>query len=366
MTKNYFIGGEYLYEPAILEKPYRKSVLDIASKYYPEYYHDLTGGGYYSLKVILNHLKSRNLTKHPILLPSYLCPSILIPFNELDVKYQFYNVKHNLTVDTGEISSMIKVPEEQVLLFIPYFGFEICKSFKTILENLKLSGLTIIEDRAQCLFPRFNPIGNYVFYSFRKFLPVDGSLLLTDKKIKIKIDHYNNEYIHLKKDGQIMRNSFIKYHDGHEKRFLKLLKVAEKAYYQEGIAGFETTNMAIFSRLNIEKEIKKRKEYYKVLYDLLFDISLFKTPNIKNASPLCFPIIIKNDRDKLQNELKEANIFAPVHWRLNGSEVPKKFTDSHNLSLSVLSLPIRADFEIDAYYDVAKFIREAMNSSLKK
>jgi hypothetical protein len=355
----YVIGGEFTFTDEMLEQPFRKSVLDMALEHHPDFHHHLTGGGYYSLKVILEHLKETGYADHPVLLPAYLCPTTLKPFRELNVPFAFYPVDHRLQPDLRALSKLMSQNRKQALLFIPYFGFDIDPETKQHLNTLRLTGVKVIEDRAQCLFPGFPPVGNYVFYSFRKFLPVDGSLLLSDEILDFQHNHDNGHYTALKKYGQQLRHRFLYEGANTEAEFLAAFEQAKPAYYMDGIAGFEMTNLALFPRLNIEMEIEKRRAHYKLLLELLSDYALFDRQNLSNTSPLCFPVAVKN-RDRLIHTLKDHRIYAPVHWHLTIDDVPAEFATAHELSKSLLSLPLRTNLPEDAYRFMADIITNHM------
>lgn len=357
MTEGYTIGGEFTLGPDHHRLKVRGSVSQLAEKYHPGLRFYLTGGGYYSLKAILKHLKSKTLTNRPVLLPSFLCPTVLMPFRELNVPYQFYRVDSRLRPDLDNISEQITNPDKQAILIIPYFGFGFRDDIREGFEKLRSAGSTIIEDRAQCLFPGFEPIGDYLFYSFRKFLPADGSMLLTKEQMTIMPDHDNRNYITLKRKARQLRHRFTVTGEGSEAEFLDMLKQAEQNYYTPGIAEFDQENLDILLKTDVSNEIEKRREYYELLHKQLSGIALLKDTVPEESSPLCYPVVL-DDRDKVQALLKEQKIFAPVHWRISMEEVPSSFSDAHLLSSTVLSLPIRTNLPAEAYCRMIKLMRE--------
>jgi len=351
------IGGEFVFSEEMLERPIKHSVLDLALKHHPDYHHYLTGGGYFSLKVILSHLKSLGHTRVPVLLPAFLCPSILKPFKELNIPYTFYPITAELKADPETLDAFLHKGKNRVLMIIPYFGFGYDKSLRSFIDKLRFTGVKVIEDRAQCLFPDFAPLGNYVFYSFRKFLPVDGSLLLSDETIDFDYDHDNSHYTAMKKYGQQLRHRFLASGDDTEEEFLKVFSQAEEVYHQRGIAQFEMTNLALFPRLNISRELRERRKHYGFLQQHLAEIALLKNPSVDLGSPLCFPVAVPQ-RNKLKESLKKQRIYAPVHWHLEGSGVPPGFRDAYRLSKSILSLPLRPGTPKEAYMTMVNIVKQ--------
>ncbi len=333
------IGGEFPLDPQYSRMPLRMGVMELAQQQHPDYRHALTGGGYYSLKVILAELQRRGLTQHPLLLPSYLCSTLLIPFREMKVSYRFYPVDEAFNPDLEALENLIDNPARQALLFIPYFGFDVSPQTRAGYEKLAQAGVTLIEDRAQCLFPGFASIGHYVFYSFRKFLPLDGSLLLSREEISFRAGPDNEPYLRLQREARQLRHLFIAEGEETEERFLALFKEAERVYRQAGIAAFDATSREIMARMDITDEVARRRELFRILSDLLPGLALLKDRDSGIASPLCFPVRVPG-RDRLQQSLREHRIYAPVHWTLKHAGVPATFRASHALANSILSLPL--------------------------
>ncbi|MFO7723415.1 MAG: hypothetical protein R6V49_09380 [Bacteroidales bacterium] len=356
MGNRFIIGGEFTLEPGAADRVVMQTVEGFVAQHHPGYFSSMTGGGYYSLKVILRHLRERGLTDRPVLLPSYLCPTILIPFRELNIPFSFYPVDEQLAPSRDALLSLISHPASQTLLFIPYFGFRAGNATEELLLQLSESGLTIIEDRAQCLFPDFSPIGDFIFYSFRKFLPVDGSVLLSKEELTFTIDHQNEPYISRRKEARELRHRFLSGNKDTEARFLELISSSEEDYYRQGIAGFSPENRMIMERIDLRGEVEKRRDIFRLLHNNLIDFALWPNPDITTASPLCYPISIK-DRDQTQAALKAYQIFAPVHWKLTPGDVPAAFRASHALSQSILSLPIRTHLPEEAYQHLIKRIK---------
>lgn len=360
--KKTIIGGEFPFHETLFEEPFKQSVLDMALQHHPDFHHSLTGGGYFSLKVILQHLKEEGFTDKPVFIPSFLCPSILKPFEEIGVSFEFYPVDEKLNPDLAFLKSKAHSGGMKVMMAIAFFGFDFNAEERQLLNNFRLSGIKIIEDRAQCLFPGFEPVGNYLFYSFRKFLPVDGSLLLSDCPLTFQPTHDNHHYTALKKYGQELRHRFLNGEADNEGEFLKVLEQAEAAYYTPGIAGFEMTNLAIFPRIDVSGEIQHRREVFKFLDQQLGAVGLLHGHDTTLSSPLCYPIIVP-ERDLLLRKLSDAGIFAPVHWRLSVDDIPETFVAAHSLSKSMISLPIRINIPEEAWQKMVNVVRDHLESN---
>ena len=72
--------------------------------------------------------------------------------------------------------------------------------------------------------------------------------------------------------------------------------------------------------------------------------------------PFGFIIKVKN-RDTIKRKLKNANIFAPIHWEWPTNINKKKFNNLYELSESILTLPIDQRYDISHMELLAKKIK---------
>src|SRR5699024_210390 len=88
---------------------------------------------------LLNELKISNRT---VYLPSYLCESVIQPFEEHNYSVYFYDINDDLTIDIESISF-----EKSVGIFfvLSYFGFNTHENFREIRGKFNKSTV-IIED----------------------------------------------------------------------------------------------------------------------------------------------------------------------------------------------------------------------------
>lgn len=359
MSVSYIIGGEFIPNPQRDPAKRFLSPLEWAEHHHPGFYTNLTGGGYYSLKVLLSDLKNRKQS-HPVLLPSYLCSDIIMTFRELEVNYTFYPVDEHLRIDVDVLSKMLINPENQVLYIIPWFGFPLSGSVMEAIHGWRKQGLTVWEDRAQCLFPDFETVGDAVFYSFRKFLPADGSLLLTRWPVDCQPDHLNEEYLAWRRQGQAFRSWFVNDNLPFEAECLECFALANQYYHQPGVAGMDGKSQVLFGHTDIRAEIADRRKVFNILHSHLKEYALFPDPGIAAASPHCFPVVIDR-RDRVFELLKERQIFAPILWRFDAGEVPAEFAGSHALSGRILNLPVRSGYPDDAWDYLAGVFLEILS-----
>lgn len=330
------IGGEPFYSPLKLVSLPKNNIRNYFLERFPGKNLTYTYGGYYSLRVILQHLKLSKDEK--VLLPSYMCPTILYPLKELGIQYEFYKVNKNLQIDLGDLSNRVD-GKAKVVFFINYFGFKQSDEVITALLKLKESGIIIIQDVVQDFYVQNNDlIGNYAFMSFRKFFPCEGSIIISQDKIDdVVIKGKNKAYFNNKLKGRFWRHYHYKY-GCNEERFLSAFEKANNTYRLPINIEFSSYDEYVLNRIDFDNDKEIRRRNFKNLLENFGDKAVFKSlPD--NVVPLSFPVII-NNRNEHQFKLSKESIFCPVHWKLTDEFQSDVCKDSVELSKEIISLPI--------------------------
>jgi dTDP-4-amino-4,6-dideoxygalactose transaminase len=333
--KNYHIGGEYYYSPVLILKKKKVFFDEYVRMNFSDRFYSYTGGGYFSISSILKNIEFQS--KDKVLLPSYICPTVLIPFQKQKISYRFYKISEHLKVDINDLQNKI-TPDIKAIFFINYFGFPQDEEVRIFLKELKEKGIIIIEDMVHSFFSRSEVTGNYAFNSLRKFMPVDGSVIISEKEFSNDYAASFNKYFFYQLAGRYAKYFIFNLGLKNDNLFLNFFKKAEKLYYTSETFGFNAYNNYIFSKIDIAQLREKRTFTFTMLLNNLKDYSLFHClPN--NVTPLSFPIII-DKRDKIRSELAKKKIFCPVHWKLPAEINRKEFEESWYLSEKILSIPV--------------------------
>ncbi|NFH69463.1 DegT/DnrJ/EryC1/StrS aminotransferase family protein [Clostridium botulinum] len=366
MTRNlnYPIGGEFWFEDKFQDKDIFN---DIESQGV------LLSGGDSAIRFILNEISFKS--DEVIALPSYLCPTIVKLIDKLKIKYKFYNINENLSIDMESIENLISKYNIKAVFFIDYFGFYHDESTRKFLGNLKSKNILLIEDAVQKFWIKYEDkfIGDYVFNSYRKFLPIDGSLVLFNKdkslnniktlnrndklvefkKINesLKYIEGNDDYFQLMEKARDVKTKFILEGIGNENEYLNLFDKAHKAYYKrKDVFKINSKHENYLNYFPGNKFLKKRNENYKYLFKNLKNIKeitfLNYSENLYDNTPLVFPILIEN-RDYIKKQLMNGNIYIPVHWDLSNEVWINEFQESLIISKKILSLQIDWRYEIE-------------------
>ena len=154
-------------------------------------------------------LKIQIKKENKILIPNYICKSLLTPIIELNINYNFYNIKDDFTFNINEIKK--KIVAKDYLLIVHYFGQP--QNMNSILNFCKNYNIKLIEDNAHGYSGKFQgremgTFGEIGFSSPRKILNIDsgGVLFYKKKTISSKLKNYYPSKL------SILKNFLKKYH----------------------------------------------------------------------------------------------------------------------------------------------------------
>ena len=263
-----------------------------------------------------------------LLLPDYLCLSVIVAIEAPKVKYRFYRINSDLSIDMDDLKSKL---DEHVkgIYIIEYFGVPYEKKtvdeLKRIRSDLKIA---IVEDLTQTLLSRDKDrmgFGDYIVSSTRKWLPMtDGGLLAAKDGAPfklVKLEDGYNEAAYKQLLISLMREYYDANSDLDRCGYLFLEQEANKARYTD----LTVRDMTVFSRnimfaSDIDNIVKQRRENYNYLYERL---RLY--PKIKIGSkpldesndyvPFGMFLLVEN-RDAFYNYMITKGIIGEIQWVL--------------------------------------------------
>ena len=293
--------------------------------------------GRYSRKVYTNNGRTATvyalqngcrLTKDDVILvPDYLCVSVLNALEVSGAQFRFYRIRKDLTVDLEDLCA--KMDESiRIIYIIHYFGVpqpaEVCETIRALKKQY---GAVIMEDLTQAIYtcyPGRIGYGDYIVASTRKWTPVtDGGLLAVRDGIPCDPAPLGNAY-----DDAAYRQLLISiYRDYYERHpedisyYLQLEKEANAARYLDFTPKAMTElSRRIFFQTDHERSIQKRNENYRTLWEGLQDIPgltlLAKQPdNEGKYGPFGFPVLTE-ERDAFYQHLAAHGIIGEIQWVL--------------------------------------------------
>ncbi len=322
------IGGFYHIDPELLLKEPEKKDFPLRCDGKGQYHRKIyTGNGRTATSYIL--LNAVHLTEEDvILLPDYLCVSVINSLEVCPARFRFYRVKRDLTVDLEDLKS--KLDEQvKVLYAIHYFGVpqpkEVVEEMLRLVREWKL---ILIEDLTQTLYTADEGrigFGDYLVASTRKWMPVtDGGILAVRDGVDCPAVPLKDAY-----DEAVYRQLLISvmrdYYDAHQEAdmsyYLQLEREANKARYLD-FTPREMTELTsrIFFNMDHENSIRKRRENYTYLYEQLKDVeglTLVGAPldTDQKYVPFGFVVLVEN-RSGFYDYLAENQIVGEIQWVL--------------------------------------------------
>lgn len=286
-----------------------------------------------ALYSIFQSLKDRNIKR--ILLPDYLCSTIVTTVVSSRLEYDFYSLNESLLPDIVSIEN--KVDNNTAVLIINYFGMQDLSSSVSAIKKLS-EEIPVIVDNVQALYSYLTPELadiDYSFTSLRKWFPVpDGGLVQSKNNEITTPDNVNSFWI--KKLNGLALKSMREDLKGMDEVYLHLLEEGENMIDQSLAArGSEVTEM-VFERTNLEDVASKRRSNASLILSGLKDIGLEPIIATRHDSvPFFIPIVLEN-RDIARKKLFGQNIFCPIHWPLDGLKLERgAYMAAHELSIII-------------------------------
>ncbi len=377
------IGGDFSFADigsAVGEASFQ-SALDKLSQEHPVSM--LTSGRTAYLNAWLN-LKEGGRPLRRVLLPSYLCYSMLSPFQRLRVRSEHYRVlsdlsvdidcysmlspfqrlrvrsEHyrvlsDLSVDIDDLSQKVRADMEGTLVVVAnYFGFPEREDLLYALSEIRRQGGLVLYDATHSTlcerpWPRmtlaYGP--NVCIMSLRKSLPVvDGAVLVwldgTEPAFcggKPQLDGFCSA----RALAMMLKSAHVADGFGTREDYLLLFDQAEAALDNSfsPTSAMSPVSRSILKRMDIEKISRARRRNYSRLMTELERCEEVRAvfPGLpESAVPLGFPVIME-DRDLLWKRLKSCGVHADIHWTLPPEVCDKEYPESAWLAGRILTLP---------------------------
>lgn len=297
---------------------------------------------------ILKYLKLEKGISH-ILLPDYLCSSVLVPIKDLGLEYSFYPIEEQLELIKTDFSKQYN--KGIVVLLINYFGLKDLSSQIKYIRGIDENAI-IIEDDVQAYYEFKKPLDgiDFKFTSLRKTFAVpDGGLVKTKYHLpKVTTPNTFGQY---KAAAALLKS--MREGNFNDQIYLELFEKGETLIGSEQECGMSQIAEKLYSFMNEDHVKVRRLNNARYLKDELRKIGIEPLlPFIEDHVPLFVPIILKN-RDEARKALFRKEIYCPFHWPLDGMEISR----GEQMSREELSLIIDQRYgrkEMDEIISVLK------------
>ena len=287
-------------------------------------------GGKACLVVLGDYLLEHGINK--ILLPSYLCPTIVSTLEPRGLFCDYYQINPDFSIDMEDLSK--KAIDHKAVYFINYFGFSHPPPVRSYLASLRQKGLIVVEDNAQAGFTN-QFTGNFIFNSIRKLAAYDGGYLITPYNVIPHITKYQsflNRRLPIIRDYRKRLADYLFQGTGNHEELVELYERAEAFYESDLVVEGDLQEREQIERLDWKAIKQIRRENYTYLLSLISgmpELSPVFPALQEDNMPLGLPIYVLGlSRDWLLDELGETGIGLTVHWngllsdpRLNGNPV---------------------------------------------
>lgn len=271
-----------------------------------------------ALYQILKFLRQENRVDH-ILLPDYLCSSVLVPIKAMGFEYTFYPIDEQLELESSQFSKLYK--KGSAVLVINYFGLKDLTTQIQAIRSLDENAI-IIEDDVQAYYEFKKPLRDvdFKFTSLRKTFAVpDGGLVKTKHQLpKVETSNTFGQY---KAAAALLKS--MREGNYNDQIYLEMFEKGESLIDSELECGMSNIAVKLFDALEVEKVKIRRLNNAQYLVEQLKKMGIKPLlPLIEDHVPLFVPITLKN-RDEVRKRMFKSEIFCPVHWPLEGMDLSR-------------------------------------------
>ncbi|MBR5229573.1 MAG: DegT/DnrJ/EryC1/StrS aminotransferase family protein [Firmicutes bacterium] len=343
------IGGFYSVDGAALSGPALTEDfdlrLDTAKNYDRKVY---TNNGRTASVYAMRHCAEQMKGKK-VLLPDYLCLSVISAVEAAGIEYDFYRVNRALEIDLEDLKN--KLDDTVGMLYVIHY-FTIPQPKSVVDEVVKIAeenNLLIMEDITQAIFSRDEErmgFGDYAVGSLRKWFPMtDGGIMAVKNGVSGVEQEMPDGYdlsVYRELMISVIRKEYRLNPSREKETYLQYEKNANAGRYLDLTPRHITDeSKKIMLSSDIDKLIKRRVENFNYLYEELKDVKgleILSKPidEDNNYVPFGFTVLAE-DREGLYRHLVNNNIIPEIQWILPveyytpGEDA--QFLSDHNIML---------------------------------
>lgn len=298
------------------------------------------GGEYHKNAIRLNSgrnclaylIETYNIKK--ILLPYYICDSVINVCKKYNCEINYYNINENLKPIINDIE------KNEYIYIVNYFGQLSNKEIKKYKHKFK----NVIIDNVQDFFRK--PLKNIdTIYSCRKFFgTTDGGYLYTNKR--------NPKVYEIDKSKQRLSYLFGRYENTAEEYYNNYLE-NEVLINDLPIRQMSKITNNILKSINYYKVKKIRSKNFKYLNKNLYNDNNLKLKNVKGA--YIYPYYITNG-NILKTKLIQNNIFVPTLWPNVENKEYNMF--EYDVAMNTIFLPVDQRYNISDMKKIIEILKE--------
>lgn len=324
----------------------------------------LTSSGSGALSLMLKYVDGKTISK-VVLLPSYICQSVIAPFMKEGYTCYFYDVDKKLKPDLKSIG-MFRGKKIGIFVHMGYYGFPTNNNLGSIVKQFKNNNSIIVENVTHTLFSKYKRLEENGYYaaSLRKWtgIPSGGLLAFRDQEIQNKLNIQHN-FVDIRKRALLLKGEFIRSgNKGLKQKYLDMFKEAENILDEDiNPYSIDSISLDILNRTDTEELVRKRRENFLFLSTNIKENQLIKPvfgglP--KCVCPMFFPIYTRDGRDEIRGELIKNDIYCPIHWPVPHCVDLNKFSGSKKIYERIISIPCDQRYGLKDMARITKIIKD--------
>ncbi|RHB49233.1 DegT/DnrJ/EryC1/StrS family aminotransferase [Exiguobacterium sp. AM39-5BH] len=323
-----------------------------------------TSSGRGAISLVLQQIKPIAYT---VLLPKYICSSMILPFTESGYQCIFYDLdeKLNPVLETLEVEQKVGV-----FLHLGYFGFNTNNNLREYITKLNEANTIVIEDITHTLFSNFtrHSKNDYYVASIRKWMGIaTGGFAASNTHFLLQpIDEQIN-FLELRLKGLSLKKMYIESQNETLKNsFLNSFNQAELLLDEQSSPyAMDEASQLFYDNLDVEDLVNKRRENYQVLEEGLKNVSFVESlfGDLEGREcPFFYPILIKEVRNEVKKALIDEKIYCPVHWPIPKVLIENQIIDRKNsIYNEILSIPCDQRYGEQEMSHVVRVIKKISN-----
>ncbi|MBR1598329.1 MAG: hypothetical protein IJ661_05345 [Lachnospiraceae bacterium] len=297
-------------------------------------------------------------TKVKVLLPSYICRSVVDCFDEgWDIEY--YTVNERLEADMDEVKRLLD-SSVGIIYVMHYFGILQGREFLDyIIEKKKQYNYIILEDTTHSFLTGSNKIGDYIICSLRKWFPIpDGGVLYSYSHELPQNELPNNGMSATVTEAMLMKYLYLQRGADCNQEYRDMFARAEKELdNREGISCISDMSAVLLDYFDIDLIAERRRENWNYLQENMNFGGIIPVYRSKANSfvPFTFPVMVE-DRDNFRKYMIENKIYCAIHWPME-TEEQQQIEMNRRIGQHIISLPIDQRYSIEEMRYMVKIMK---------
>lgn len=239
-----------------------------------------------------------------LLVPDYLCGSMLQGFDESHWDMKTYRIDETLGIDLCDLLGKIENPSSTVILSATYFGNEPTEKYVSEIKRLRSLGVRVIEDETHRVLGTLEMVGDIGFASLRKVLPVaDGAYIRGAFSLDPELEcvHHGWQAMDEKLAGNV---------EASNKMYRESNIELQRQIFPPSLPSKRT--IETLSEFDYEELRCRRRNNAGALRSYLADIK--KVETLIFADVPSHLVVRVSDAKQIQSLLARKGIFCPIHW----------------------------------------------------